>query len=98
MSFELKEGQGSLFENDKGDNAKRPDRRGEILLGGVLYELSGWIKVGNSGKRFLSLSGKPKQQSQRDKTPALPPRQAPKRNAYAERDNGFEVRDEDIPF
>lgn len=82
-NFELKEGQGTMFENDKGGNASRPDRRGEIMIGGTVYELAGWIKVGQSGKRFMSLSAKPKQARQQE-------RQAPKRNAYAERDDGYD--------
>lgn len=33
----------ALFKNDKGDNAARPDYRGEFTLNGVKYRLSGWI-------------------------------------------------------
>lgn len=54
-----KDGSGNLFRNDKGDNPKRPDYRGDVTLGGVQYELSGWLKDGKRGK-FMSLSGKPK--------------------------------------
>lgn len=55
-----KDGSGNLFRNDKGDNPKRPDYKGDITLGGVQYELSGWLKDGKRGK-FLSLSGKVKE-------------------------------------
>jgi hypothetical protein len=63
MAYEPKEGNGALFRNDKGDNAARPDYRGDIMLNGVLYEVSGWIKPlpSDASKRFMSLSGKPKQ-------------------------------------
>lgn len=63
MAYAPKEGSGALFRNDKGDNAARPDYRGDIMLGGVLYEVSGWIKPlpSDASKRFMSLSGKPKQ-------------------------------------
>jgi hypothetical protein len=44
MAYEPKEGAGALFKNDKGENPARPDYRGDIMLGGVLYEVSGWIK------------------------------------------------------
>lgn len=40
-----------LFKNDKGDNPKRPDYRGEIQVGGVQYKLSGWISEVKSGER-----------------------------------------------
>lgn len=59
--FVLKPGQGTLFRNDKGDNAKRPDYRGEVNVGGTVYELAGWKKDGARGP-FLSLSAKPKQE------------------------------------
>lgn len=62
MAYEPKEGSGALFKNDKGDNQARPDYRGDIMLGGKLYEVSGWIKPlpSDSSKKFMSLSGKPK--------------------------------------
>jgi hypothetical protein len=62
-NYQPKEGSGALFKNDKGDNPSRPDYRGDIMLGGVLYEVSGWIKPlpSDASKRFMSLSGKPKQ-------------------------------------
>lgn len=58
MSFELKDGQGNLFKNDKGDNAKRPDYRGELRAGGKTYKLSAWIKDGAKGK-FMSINAQP---------------------------------------
>ena len=45
---------GVLFPNDKGDNPKRPDYRGDVILpDGTKMRLSGWIKESN-GKRFIS--------------------------------------------
>jgi hypothetical protein len=55
MAFELKDGQGTLFRNDKEDNAARPDYRGEANIDGTLYRIAGWIKEGKNGK-WLSLS------------------------------------------
>jgi hypothetical protein len=44
----------TLFVNDKGDNPKRPDYRGDVVLpDGTKMRLSGWIKESN-GKRFIS--------------------------------------------
>jgi hypothetical protein len=81
MAYEPKEGSGSLFKNEKGDNPARPDYRGDIMLDGVLYEISGWIKPlkRDPSKRFMSLSGKvkrPRQQSGNPE-PARPPAQRP---------------------
>jgi len=74
MAFIPKEGSGSLFKNDKGDNPARPDYRGDIMLGDVLYEISGWIKPkpSNPSENFMSLAGKPKQAAQQAKPVAKP--------------------------
>ena len=72
MSYELKEGQGSLFVNDKGGNDKRRDRRGEINIGGTIYRLSGWIRKDRNGDPWLSLQADPK-----ESTPAAAPKVVP---------------------
>gem|GEM_PF-1367166 len=47
---------GVLFKNDKGDNPKRPDFRGSLMVGGVDHNISAWIRESRkSGKKFLSL-------------------------------------------
>ncbi len=56
MAYELKPGQGTFFKNDKGDNAARPDYRGEVNVAGMMYKISGWIKEGKSGLKYMSLS------------------------------------------
>lgn len=63
MAYEMREGQGSLFKNDKEGNENRPDYRGEALIGGVVYSLGAWVKQGKSGK-FMSLNIQPKQGKQ----------------------------------
>lgn len=76
MSYQPKEGSGALFKNDKGDNPARPDYRGDLMVGGVVYEISGWIKplASDPEKRFMSLSAKPKEQRQQQgRQPAAPP-------------------------
>jgi hypothetical protein len=64
MAYEHKPGTFSLFKNDKGDNDKRPDYRGEgkDLSGGAI-EVSAWLKEGSKGK-FMSCTFKPKGQQQ----------------------------------
>lgn len=61
MSYQPKEGSGSLFRNDKKGVENRPDYRGDLLLNGVLYEVAAWVKEGKKGK-FMSLSAKPKEE------------------------------------
>jgi hypothetical protein len=60
MAYELREGQGSLFKNDRKEKDTHPNARGEALIGGVVYEISAWTKEGRKGK-FQSLAFKPKQ-------------------------------------
>lgn len=72
MSYQPKDGSGALFKNDKGDNPARPDYRGDVMVGGVVYEISGWIKPlpSDASQKFMSLSAKPKQQRQDQRAPA----------------------------
>jgi hypothetical protein len=87
MSYQPKEGSGALFKNDKGDNPARPDYRGDVMVGGVLYELSAWIKPlpSDATKRFMSLSAKPKTNgnAQQRQNGNRPP---PRRPAYDDDD------------
>jgi hypothetical protein len=55
MAFELRDGQGTLFKNDKQGNDRRPDYRGELNIGGTIYRISAWVKVGRKGK-YMSLA------------------------------------------
>lgn len=94
MAYQPKDGSGALFKNDKGDNANRPDYRGDICINGELYELAAWIKPlpSDSSKRYMSLSAKPKQAQQ----------QAPQRPKMSIRSqtpsSGFDDMDDYIPF
>ena len=60
MAFELREGSGSLFKNGKKEKDSHPDERGDALIGGVVYEVSAWVKKTKNGHEFRSLSIKPK--------------------------------------
>lgn len=80
MAYTHKDGSGSLFRNEKGENPARPDYRGDLMVGGVLYEISSWIKPlpSDASKKFMSLSAKPKQE--RQAPPAV--KQAPKSGGF----------------
>jgi len=56
----------SLFANDKGDNPKRPDYKGDIILpDGTKMRLSAWIRESaNGGRKFLSGKVEPIQERQ----------------------------------
>ena len=72
MAFVLNDGQGTLFVADKKGNEKRPDREGELNLGGTMYRVSGWLKEGKNGP-WLSLKVEPKQMVQARRDPPQKP-------------------------
>jgi hypothetical protein len=60
MAYEPKDLRGALFKNrdKKEDDAPTvPDYRGDLVIEGVKYRLSGWVKESSRGK-FLSLSAR----------------------------------------
>jgi len=92
MAYEPKDGSGALFKNDKGGNEARPDYRGDLMLNGVQYEISSWLKTAQNGNKFMSLSVKPKQERQQ----SAPSRPA---NKPAPAGSGFDdLDDSSIPF
>jgi uncharacterized protein (DUF736 family) len=60
MAYELKDGQGSLFKNDRKESENHPDYRGDINIGGQVMWLSAWLKTSKDGKKYMSLSVKAK--------------------------------------
>lgn len=62
MAWVMKEGQGTLFKNEKRTKETHPHAKGTALIGGVEYEIAAWTKDGARGE-FQSLSFKPKDHS-----------------------------------
>jgi uncharacterized protein (DUF736 family) len=54
-NYQPKEGTGSLFKNEKKTADNQPDYKGNLMQGGTLYELAGWVKESKTGKKFVSL-------------------------------------------
>ena len=54
----------ALFKNDKDGNEKRPDYRGTMMIAGVEYDLSAWIKTSKNGNKFMAGQVQPR----RDRT------------------------------
>lgn len=55
-----KDNSGVLFRNDKRENEKAPNYKGNITVAGQDYWLSAWVKDGKSGK-FMGLAVSPKE-------------------------------------
>lgn len=64
MSFELKDNSGSIWPNDRKEKETHPDRTGTVKVGGREYYISGWIKESKDGRKYMSLSFKPKMASE----------------------------------
>jgi hypothetical protein len=63
MSYTPQPNTFTLFVNDKGDNPKRPDYRGDAVLpDGTKMKLSCWLKEAANGKKFLSGKMEPMQE------------------------------------
>jgi hypothetical protein len=61
MAFEQRENSGAIFVNDRKTEDTHPDSTGTALIGGVEYYVSAWRREAKSGKRYLALAFKPKQ-------------------------------------
>ncbi len=60
---------GVLFRNDRKQNDRHPDYKGNMTIEGVEYWLSAWIKRGKKGN-FMSLAVNRKEtQGERDEAP-----------------------------
>lgn len=56
MSFIQKNNTGTLFLNERKTETKHPDYTGKAIINNKLMWVSAWIKVGKSGKKFISIS------------------------------------------
>lgn len=52
--YEMKDGETSIFINDKQGNEKRPDYTGKLLLNGKMHRVSLWKKTSASGDVYMN--------------------------------------------
>ena len=62
MPFEIREGSGSIFENENKKNENSPDYTGTIKINGELYSLALWNKVAKTGTQYQSVKVSVKEQ------------------------------------
>jgi uncharacterized protein (DUF736 family) len=76
---------GAIFKNDDKQQDNHPDYKGSLNVNGVDLWVSGWLKTSEkTGKKFLSLSVKPKD--------SAPVKKASKASS------GFDDFDDSAPF
>jgi hypothetical protein len=64
---------GVLFKNEDKQSDRHADYRGNINVGGQEFWLDAWLKTSKAGKKFMSLSIKPKMAQEHRGAPANPP-------------------------
>jgi uncharacterized protein (DUF736 family) len=63
MAFEPKNDAGALFRNEKRESDSHPEYRGDGIVNGEAVWINAWVKESKkTGKKFFSLSFKPKQE------------------------------------
>lgn len=96
MAYEHKEGQGSLFKNEKA-NDRQPDFKGTILIGGVTYEVAAWERTSQKGTQYFSLQASlPRERTEQQ--PQQPVYQAPAKPETPPVMLEDSVDVEDLPF
>lgn len=90
MAYEQRDMSGALFKNNRREQPKHPDYRGDALIDGREYRLSAWIKEGQTGK-FMSLSFTPKEDGKATRYP-------PKEEKRPVARSMAEDMDDQIPF
>jgi hypothetical protein len=63
QQHEPRDNRGQLFRNSEKPTPNHPDYSGSLRAGGVDYWISGWLDESQGGRRYLSLSVKPKSPS-----------------------------------
>lgn len=92
--YELRDNSGSSFKSDRKTKESQPDLTGKCMVGGKVYYVSTWRKLGRSGEEWLSHSFK-----LAEEVPArTSPRPKPLPDPFVESDLPQLVTDDGIPF
>ena len=61
--YEQKDNSGALFKNDKKETDSHPDYKGEAMVDGNDYWVSGWINTSKAGNKYMKLTYTAKEQA-----------------------------------
>lgn len=95
MAYQQKEGQGSLFINEKTSNNNQPDYKGSILIDGKLYDLAAWHTVAKTGREYISLKAELHVEGKWAPREQVPPRSIAPKPAAEQMPADTMFRDED---
>ncbi len=109
MTYELREGQGSLFGNaDREQGSNRPEWTGNLRVAGQTWRLAAWCRETRAGARYLSIKATPLEREPRGTgaaksgrpASAQPRGESARKNALSATTSAPERDefDDDIPF
>ena len=103
MAYTPKDNSGSLFKNDRKEEDRHPDYRGDCIINGQAYWMSAWLKTSDSGRKWMSFSFRLKEAREPvpDK-PATKTQEKPRTHAEMKRPNRDDGKslaqmDDDLP-
>jgi hypothetical protein len=88
--FEMKDDQVLIFKNEKRNKETQPEYTGKINIDGQIREISLWVKISKSGKKYFS--GTHQEQRIQRTIEGLPYKAIPNGQIETEQEN------EDLPF
>lgn len=102
MAFEQRDMTGALFINDKRENERHPNAKGNALINGVEYWVSAWTKTDRNGNKFQSLAFEEKgdraRSAERDRADARDRARTPD-GSRGHADNSLaDELDDEVPF
>lgn len=87
MAYEMHEGQGALFRNQRKKKEAQPDYTGQCMIDGEEYWIAGWKRESKGGMTYLSLAFEAKEEEDEPGS-----KSSKKKSADAD------TEEDDIPF
>ena len=72
MAFKQKEKSGGIFPNNRKQKDTHPDFKGDCVIEGIEYWISGWKKTTSRGDKYLSIAFTPKDKAKAEVSESVP--------------------------